>query len=54
MKRLARVIECIGFMSILFGCSAMDSPSITIPLVMTFGGAALMWAGVSMEGGYED
>lgn len=50
MSRLATIIEGIGFVIMLVGMSAMDSPSLTIPLVMTFGGIALMYSGASMEG----
>lgn len=48
--KLSTIIEGLGFVLLMVGMSAMDSPSMAIPLVMTFGGIGLMYAGASMEG----
>lgn len=50
MSKIATMIEGLGFVLLMVGMSAMDSPSLAIPLVMTFGGIALMYSGASMEG----
>lgn len=50
MSKTATMIEGLGFVLLMVGMSAMDSPSMAIPLVMTFGGIGLMYAGASMEG----
>ena len=49
MKRLASIAECIGFLIILIGGSAMDSNNLTLPIVTVLVGVALLWTGASME-----
>ena len=52
--RLSTVIEGIGVVMMWVGMAAMDSVNLDIPFALTFGGIALMFAGASLEGRYED
>lgn len=49
MKILSRVLEGIGFTSLLLGGSGMDNPSIIIPLIFVIAGIGIMAAGMRLD-----
>lgn len=48
---IAKVSEVLGFVLFAVGGSALDSKSMVIPVVMVFGGLALMVLGINAERG---
>lgn len=49
MKRVLSVLEGIGFILMMIGMGSMDSASVVIPMVLTFGGIGMMCAGSRLE-----
>lgn len=52
MKILARVMASMGFCFVLIGGGAMDSTSVTVPIVVVLCGIVMMWNGISLEEHY--
>ena len=49
LKITAKIMEGVGFMSMMLGGSGMDNDSILLPLIMAFGGIGIMAAGCQID-----
>lgn len=48
MKRFFKIISGMGFITALLGMGCMDSASMTLPIVMLFGGLLTFYFGMRM------
>lgn len=49
LKITAKIMEGVGFMSMMLGGAGMDNDSILLPLIMAFGGIGIMVAGCQID-----
>ena len=46
---MSTVIEVVGLLAALIGASAMDSPSLLLPVIITVTGGVVMFIGLKLE-----
>ena len=52
MKVISKALEAIGFVLVMLGGSAMDNPSLIVPIILVLGGMGIMTAGMEVENEY--